>query len=134
MRKKIVAYFMCVMVLVTYLGMGSMQAVAKEVPDYTENNEVMTKAAKKYAKEYYREMVEIVADEMQEEMGVSISDMKHNKLGKPYYIYDVEAEEQKAEFYFPIYNKKEIILMMHVTCTEEGWTASMDTQDTYILN
>ena len=134
MCKKIVAYFMCVMVLVTYFGMGSMQVTAKEVPVYTENNKVMTKAAENYANKYYKEMVDIIANEMQDEMGVSISDINHVKLGNPYYIYDVEEKEQNAEFYFPIYDKKEIILMMHVTCTEDGWTASMDTEYTYTLN
>ena len=80
------------------------------------------------------DMVQTAVEGMQEEMGISISDMSNISMGEPYYIYDVRKELQSARFYFPIYDENQIILMLHINYTSEGWKVTMDTEYTDVLN
>lgn len=90
--------------------------------------------AEEYANENYMGMVQTAVEGMQEEMGISISDMSNISMGEPYYIYDVRKELQSARFYFPIYDENQIILMLHVNYTSEGWKVTMDTEYTDVLS
>lgn len=132
MRKKVISYVMSVMVIVLYFWLGHVQVMAAEI--IRNQPSTVIEEAENYARKYYMEMVEIIADGMQEEMGIEISDLDNIWLGKPYYIYDVEAEFQNAEFYFPIYDENKVVLMLHVSFTDSGWKSSMDVEYTDVLN
>ena len=134
MNKKVIACFMSIVVMIFYIGFGNMNVIAEEVSSCGSGYQEILNYAKEYAQEYYMEMVNIIAEGMQEEMGISISDMSNISMGEPYYIYDVRKELQSARFYFPIYDENQIILMLHINYTSEGWKVTMDTEYTDVLN
>ena len=81
MNKKVIACFMSIVVMIFYIGFGNMNVIAEEVSSCGSGYQEILNYAKEYAQEYYMEMVNIIAEEMQEEMGISISDMSNISMG-----------------------------------------------------
>ena len=134
MNKKVIACFMSIVVMIFYIGFGNMNVIAEEVSSCGSGYQEILNYAKEYAQEYYMDMVQTAVEGMQEEMGISISDMSNISMGEPYYIYDIQEDVQTAEFYFPIYDQSKVILILHTILTDEGWKIYMDTQNTSVLN
>lgn len=131
--KKIIAYIVSITMIFSYIVVINLTVYANETMEEKMVGTELVEVATNYAKKYYKEMVQIIQD-MHDEFGITTFSLDNIFLGDPYYIYDVDKDTQNAEIHFPVYENDNIILVLNVVCMEDGWSISMNTQSTDILN
>lgn len=89
---------------------------------------LVPESANIYAKCRFYSLVNTVKNN-QEDFGISIKTISDLKLGEPFVIYSAESlGTQTPIYYYPILNKKEIVLVLTVIDCEKDYTASVGTE------
>lgn len=86
-----------------------------------------------YAQRCYIDMVDIIYQN-QDEFGIINLSMDDLRLGEPYIIYNVADSCQDAIYYFPIYSKNKIVLVLSLLYKDNIWNESMDSTQSKALN
>lgn len=75
----------------------------------------------------YQEMVELIKNK-NIDFDVTLQSLQNTQLGSPFLVLDENTSSQDEIYYFPIVNGKgEVVLVMSVMGTDEGWRLAMDT-------
>ena len=86
------------------------------------------KEVQKVARMKYDKMVELIKYKNME-FDITIKDLRDTRLGSPIIILDEKQKQQDEIYYFPIINgNNEVILMLSVMGTSNGWRVAMDTE------
>lgn len=114
-----------------------MEVKASEVfedSELTESREILL-GAKEYAQEVWRDLVEMVNhDYLEQNRKFEVTDMEALWLAEPYYIYDPFSQVQIAEFYFPICDDDDIILMLRLNYIQNDWYEILNFEYVDVLN
>lgn len=100
------------------------------VPLKTTSSAVVTERiipieAQTYAYKHYKEAVKVVKS-YGEYYKVSATQLKDVQLGNPFVIYDLDKSIQDEIYYYPLLDTKgNVILLMSVMGTTEGWSISV---------
>lgn len=80
----------------------------------------------------YEQMIQAVIYK-HEEFGLGIKDLQNVSLGDPFVIFE-DKNNQDEIYYFPILSRNNIVMVLSVTGTTEGWGLSLSTEYVEVLN
>lgn len=86
-----------------------------------------------YAQDYYKKIANFVF-KSQEQFQTNIDDVSDLELGEGYIIYDASKAIQESSYYFPVYENNEVVLVVNVIESNEGWNISVGTDEIEALN
>lgn len=128
MIKKIIAVSLSI--TLACLNLESVYAqgtiVEKEEQKFEENNRL--DEAFMYAQDYYKKIANFVF-KSQEQFQTNIDDVSDLELGEGYIIYDASKAIQESSYYFPVYENNEVVLVVNVIESNEGWNISVGTDE-----
>lgn len=128
MIKKIIAVSLSI--TLTCLNLESVYAqgtiVEKEEQKFEENNRL--DEAFMYTQDYYKKIANFVF-KSQEQFQTNIDDVSDLELGEGYIIYDASKAIQESSYYFPVYENNEVVLVVNVIESNEGWNISVGTDE-----
>ena len=94
-------------------------------------SEIVPTEAYKMASNYYKDMLQILIDEAFENI---ICDIDEVCLGTPFVIIECDSEQQDAIYYFPIVQQDNILAVLNIINTSQGYSASLDLELVTFLN
>lgn len=81
----------------------------------------------------YNEMVDLIKNK-NIDFDVTLQSLQNTELGSPFLVLDENTSSQDEIYYFPIINGRgEVVLVMSVMGTDEGWRLAMDTEYVEVL-
>lgn len=77
-----------------------------------------------------------VSRNLNKELHIDVSELDDVSIGTPYMVYDIADTEQDEIYHYPIVNDKNgnVVLLVNVMGTTDGWHYDISTQDTSKLN
>lgn len=126
-RIKIVLLLFILLLIFMPISVSKVFAANEDILEKTISKEVF-----EHANSCYLEMFQILCD--YDEETSSLIEEKTIYLGEPFVIYDFEKSLQTAIYYFPIIANENVVSVLSVIDTSEGWTSSMDQELVDFLN
>lgn len=112
-------------VLLTFAMVFLMITPIYAATDATITGSIVPADAMVYANEHYREALEVI-ENYQDYYRVSASKLEDAKLGTAFVIYELDKLVQDEIYYYPILDSQNnIILLMSVMGTTQGWSISI---------
>lgn len=130
-RKSIKNFVMTTLAFLCIIFCNKITVEASELEHIVYEN--IPKEVVMIANNSYEQMIQAVIYK-HEEFGVSIRDLQNVSLGEPFIIFE-EKNNQNEIYYFPVLGRNDdIVMVLSVTGTTEGWGLSLSTEYVDILN